>query len=112
GVASLKTGAKAHELFDAGWVKEVTDLLAAGVSTDAPGMKSLGYGDIADALAQREDPHEALDRVISITRQYAKRQETFFRSEKDAVWIDMTHADAMERIRALVAEFLRPVQPH
>lgn len=103
---------RTRELFDAGWVKEVSALVAGGVSPNAPGMKSLGYGDIADALAHKEDPNEVFDRVVTMTRQYAKRQETFFRSEKDAVWIDMTHADATARARALVEEFLRERAPH
>jgi tRNA dimethylallyltransferase len=102
---------RTRELFDAGWVKEVSALVAGGVSLNAPGMKSLGYGDIADALAHKEDPHEVFERVVTMTRQYAKRQETFFRSEKDAVWIDMTHADAPSRVRGLVEEFLRTPAP-
>lgn len=106
-----RIAARTRELFDAGWVKEVSALVAGGVSPNAPGMKSLGYADIADALVQREDPGEVFDRVVTITRQYAKRQETFFRSEKDAVWLDMTHADAAERARALVSAFLRPARP-
>lgn len=106
-----RVAARTRELFDAGWVQEVSALVANGVSPDAPGMKSLGYADLADALVQREDPQEVFDRVVTITRQYAKRQETFFRSERDAVWLDMTHADAAERARALVDAFLRPARP-
>ncbi|HET6462226.1 MAG TPA: tRNA (adenosine(37)-N6)-dimethylallyltransferase MiaA, partial [Candidatus Krumholzibacteria bacterium] len=102
---------RTRELFDAGWVEEVKALVAGGVSPNAPGMKSLGYADLADALVQREDPAEVFDRVVTITRQYGKRQETFFRSEKDAVWLDMTHADAAERARALVGAFVRPARP-
>lgn len=103
-----RIAARTRELFDAGWVEEVSALVASGVSPNAPGMKSLGYADIADALVQREDPQEVFDRVVTVTRQYGKRQETFFRSEKDAVWLDMTHADAAERARTLVGAFLRP----
>jgi len=102
---------RTRELFDAGWVAEVSALVAGGVSPDAPAMKSLGYADIADALGQREDPAEVFDRVVTLTRQYAKRQETFFRSEKDAVWLDMTHTDAPERARELVGAFLRSPRP-
>jgi tRNA dimethylallyltransferase len=102
---------RTRELFEAGWVEEVERLIKAGVSDKTPGMLSLGYSDIAAAIANREDPRDALSRVILITRQYAKRQETFFRSEKDAVWIDMTDADATSRARGLVEEFLRATGP-
>lgn len=103
---------RTRELFDAGWVEEVKSLMANGVSIDAPGMGSLGYAEIAQTLAQHDDPRSCLARVVTLTQQYAKRQETFFRSEKDAVWIDMTHADAETRARALVGAFLRARDPH
>jgi tRNA A37 N6-isopentenylltransferase MiaA len=74
-------------------------------------MASLGYGEIADALSRGENPRDALARVIVLTQQYAKRQETFFRSVENAVWIDMTHADADDRARVLVGDFLRLATP-
>jgi tRNA dimethylallyltransferase len=103
---------RTRELFAAGWVQEVERLLKAGTSDKAPAMLSIGYADIAAAIVNREDPEDALSRVIVITRQYAKRQETFFRSEKDAVWIDMSHTGATEQARGLVNDFLRPAPPH
>jgi tRNA dimethylallyltransferase len=72
---------------------------------DAPGMNSLGYGEIAAVLAAGEDPGGVLERVVTLTQQYAKRQETFFRGEADAVWLDVTRSDTPERLQALVAEF-------
>lgn len=102
---------RTRELFDAGWVEEVRGLLSRGVSPDAPAMASLGYGEIADALSRGENPRDALARVIVLTQQYAKRQETFFRSVENAVWIDMTHADADDRARVLVGDFLRLATP-
>src|SRR5262249_31366018 len=102
---------RTRELFEKGWVKEVERLIKSGVNERAPGMVSLGYLDIAAAISNGEDPEDALSRVILITRQYAKRQETFFRSEKDAAWIDMTHAGAAARVRELVKEFLRAQGP-
>jgi tRNA dimethylallyltransferase len=98
---------RTRELFDSGWVEEVRSLMARGVDPGAPGMQSLGYGVIAAALARGEDPQTCLPEVITLTRQYAKRQETFFRSEKSAVWIDVTRPGAEEEVLARVAEFLR-----
>jgi tRNA dimethylallyltransferase len=106
-VLRARIDARTRELFAAGWVEEVRALLDRGVSVDAPGMASLGYGEVARALAAQEDPRSCLARVITLTQQYGKRQETFFRSEKDATWIDVTHPGAHERVRAMVVEFLR-----
>jgi tRNA dimethylallyltransferase len=102
---------RTRELFDAGWIDEVRELLRRGIPGEAPGMRSLGYGTIAAALEHGDDPRGCLDEVITQTRQYAKRQETFFRSERDAVWIDVSHEDATERVHALVGEFLRAETP-
>jgi len=100
------------DLFALGWVEEVRGLIAGGVDPTAPGMRSLGYGEIATALACGEDPSLCLPAVITLTRQYAKRQETFFRSVADAVWIDVTDRDANARARALAGAFVATAEPH
>jgi tRNA dimethylallyltransferase len=97
---------RTRALFDAGWVEEVARLREAGVPIDAPAMSGLGYAEIARAR-EREDLAGLLERVTIATRQFAKRQETFFRSERDAVWIDVTRADPRDGILTRVRAFLR-----
>ncbi len=97
---------RTHALFSAGWPEEVDRLMRAGVAPDAPAMRSLGYGELAAAIAAGADPISRLDEVITRTRQYAKRQETFFRRERDAFWLDVSDAGAPSRARGLVAAFL------
>lgn len=99
---------RTRELFRSGWADEVRALLARGAPAGAPGMQSLGYGAIATALSKGEDPRSCLDEVITSTQQYAKRQETFFRSEKDAIWIDVSRPGADDEAHAKVRDFLRP----
>jgi tRNA dimethylallyltransferase len=88
--------ARTRAFVRAGWVEEVRGLLAGGVPADAPGMKSLGYGEIAEALAGGRPMEPVIDRVILRTRQYAKRQETFFRGEPDALWVDVSRDGALD----------------
>lgn len=97
---------RTREMFAAGWADEVRGLLEAGVGPDAPGMNSLGYAEISAAILAGTDPGAVIERVITLTRQYAKRQETFFRGERDAVWVDVTHEGALEEIRARVEAHL------
>ncbi|HKW14374.1 MAG TPA: tRNA (adenosine(37)-N6)-dimethylallyltransferase MiaA, partial [Candidatus Krumholzibacteria bacterium] len=47
---------RTSELFKAGWIEEVRTLMSHGVAANSPGMKSLGYAEIADALAVGDDP--------------------------------------------------------
>jgi tRNA dimethylallyltransferase len=97
---------RTREMFEAGWPDEVRSLLARGVGMDAPAMGSLGYAAIARAILEGKDPQTILAEVVTLTQQYAKRQETFFRSERDARWVDMSKPSAAAEARGLVARFL------
>ena len=85
-----RIAARARAMFGAGWPQEVEGLLEAGVEPDAPGMQSLGYGEIARALIEGRPAPSVLDDVITRTQQYAKRQETFFRGDPEAEWLDVS----------------------
>ncbi len=99
---------RTRHMFDTGWVDEVERLLGRGYAADAPGMKSLGYREIAEAITKGRDPFTTIDRVITITGQYAKRQETFFRAERDAQWHDVIERGSLDRIEAAVSRYLSP----
>ncbi|MEA2063960.1 MAG: tRNA (adenosine(37)-N6)-dimethylallyltransferase MiaA [Gemmatimonadota bacterium] len=65
-------------LLGGGWLDEVEALLAGGLPADAPGMQSLGYSEVAEHLAGRMGLDETLETIKRKTRQYAKRQRTWF----------------------------------
>jgi tRNA dimethylallyltransferase len=96
---------RTRQMFQNGWVDEVKHLLQGGYVIGDPGMNSIGYGEIARAILDGTDPLLTLDKVITVTRQYAKRQETFFRAEEDAVWIDITTKDFKDNILDIVKGF-------
>jgi tRNA dimethylallyltransferase len=62
---------------------EVRRLLEAGVPASAPGMAAIGYRETADLVEGRMGAREWEETVLRETRRYAKRQETWFRSEPD-----------------------------
>lgn len=93
---------RTREMYDRGWVEEVRTLLARGVRADAPAMGSLGYDVIARALISGGDAVATVEEVIRLTQQYAKRQETFFRSERDACWFDVSAPEAPAEIERRV----------
>jgi tRNA dimethylallyltransferase len=84
-------GARLHDRIEArvdgmlarGWVEEVKHL-AELVPEDAPAWKSTGYRSIRDAIVAGGDLSTARERVIIDTRQYAKRQRTWFRHQLPA----------------------------
>jgi tRNA dimethylallyltransferase len=51
-----------------------------------PAMKAIGVAQIADMLAGLTTREEAIERASAATRQYAKRQMTWFRNQMDESW--------------------------
>lgn len=62
---------------------EVSGLVEAGVSASAPGMAAIGYRETVDLIEGRLSRADWGESVVRQTRRYAKRQETWFRSEPD-----------------------------
>lgn len=82
----------------AGWVEEVRALVAT-VPDDAPAWNACGYREIREVVQGRCGLDAALEAVRISTRQYAKRQRTWFRTQMDEVGpvtrLDPTAPDAM-----------------
>jgi tRNA dimethylallyltransferase len=97
-----RIAARTREMYARGWVEEVRALLARGIRADALAMASLGYDVVAGALVSGADANATLSEVIRLTQQYAKRQETFFRSERDARWFDVSLPETPGEIERLV----------
>lgn len=73
-------------LFDHGVVEEVRAAPDVG-----PGLRrAIGYADIQAHLAGKTDLEETRERIFLHTRQYAKRQLTWFRNQFNFPYIDLT----------------------
>ena len=70
-------------MFDRGWTREVEGLLAEGVDPGWPGMRTLGYPQVVSYARGEASFDETVARIVELTRQYAKRQDTWFRKEPD-----------------------------
>jgi tRNA dimethylallyltransferase len=95
--------ARVLEMIARGWPDEVERLLASGTPPDAPAFRAIGYGDWVRHLRGRTTYEETVARIVSVTRKYAKRQETWFRRESGVAWLD---AAEPERAAAAVRERL------
>lgn len=74
-------------MFEAGLLEEVRDLLAGGVSREAKPFEALGYKEALAVVRGEMQPEAALEAAQAATRQYAKRQMTWFRRETGVVWL-------------------------
>jgi tRNA dimethylallyltransferase len=76
---------RTREIFAAGLVDEVRGLVERGVSLDAKPFESIGYREATEFLRGRMSLEQAIEATTIATRQYAKRQITWFRRETGAV---------------------------
>lgn len=73
-------------MLESGAVEEVDALVARRLDPALPAMRAIGVPEIADWRAGRIDRETALIRATAATRQYAKRQRTWFRHQPPADW--------------------------
>lgn len=82
-VLASRIEARADAMFAGGWVEEVRRL-SSSVAPDAPAWNASGYGWVRALVNGEVDLETARSRVVIETRQYAKRQRTWFRHQLPA----------------------------
>jgi tRNA dimethylallyltransferase len=80
-------------MLDRGAISEVEALLARGLNPDLPVMRAIGIPEIAGHLAGKWDLKEAEARATQSTRNYAKRQFTWFRHQSPVEWPRIKYSD-------------------
>lgn len=76
-----------ERMMETGAVEEVRGLLSMGLSPDLPAMKAIGVREISALLSGSMTRAQAVERASIATRQYAKRQMTWFRNQLDDTWV-------------------------
>lgn len=79
---------RVDEMLSLGLVDEVKALRAGGCRRRQVSMQGLGYKEILDYLDGKCTLEEAVTLIKRNTRHFAKRQLTWFRREKNVIWID------------------------
>ncbi|MEP3436066.1 MAG: tRNA (adenosine(37)-N6)-dimethylallyltransferase MiaA [Hoeflea sp.] len=78
-------------MVEEGAIDEVKQLISQNVPPPHPAMKAIGVSQIAGYLAGRHSLDEAIALASAATRQYAKRQMTWFRNQLDERWEKYNH---------------------
>jgi tRNA dimethylallyltransferase len=73
-------------MMTSGAIEEVSQLLALQLPNELPAMRAIGVKEIAEVIEGRSSAEEAANRAIVATRQYAKRQMTWFRNQLGNDW--------------------------
>lgn len=71
-----------------GWLDEVKILLGKGIAPTSKPFQYLGYSQLRDVLTGKMALDGAIRQIQQATRQYAKRQITWFRKERGVHWIE------------------------
>lgn len=75
-------------MLERGLIEEVISLKEKGYSADLQSMKGIGYKEILQYLDKEISLEEAISKIKQGSRNYAKRQLTWFRKDPRAIWID------------------------
>ena len=78
---------RTQAMLDAGLVDEVRGLLAAGVPEDAQCMQGIGYKEVVECLKNNDLQSTMFNIILKNTRNYAKRQLTFFKKMPNLHWL-------------------------
>jgi tRNA dimethylallyltransferase len=98
--------ARVDRMLERGWREEVERLLAEGVDPRRQAFSGIGVAEMAEVIDGRTSLEAARAAIAQRTRNYAKRQLTWFRAEGGVTWFDvtvLTVSDIVERISKMLA---------
>jgi tRNA dimethylallyltransferase len=102
---------RAAEMVRRGLIEEVASVLADGHAPTAPGLDGIGIREAVEYLHGRR-PRESVAEAIAVTtRQYAKRQQTWFRHQLVGTVLALDATRPAERLAAEIAEAFARVYP-
>jgi tRNA dimethylallyltransferase len=79
--------ARTRKMFNSGLIEEVRHILSLGFSPDSKALQSIGYREAVHCIRGQLTIAEAIEHTVVATRQYAKRQRTWFRREPGILWL-------------------------
>ena len=101
---------RVEKMIENGWVEEVKNILAQGFSEKLKPFQSIGYAQIIKFLHEKQSLEKTTDLIKQDTRNYAKRQITWFKKLYDAKTINAESSDnpitLRDKILALIPQTL------
>lgn len=100
--------ARVDAMMREGFVEEVERLLKNGVPPDAQSMRTVGYRELIPVVKGEARLQDAITDIRTATRQYAKRQLTWFRRWQGAVWLERDALGDAALLKRFETAILRP----
>lgn len=92
---------RVEKMLEEGWVEEVAALIEMGIDPNSNAMQAIGYKEVVDYLSQKVSFDEMKERIFIATRQYAKRQMTWFRRMENICWFDGANLSSNEMAKKI-----------
>lgn len=86
-------------MFDKGLVEEVENLQARGLKADSTAGRAIGYAQVLQAQRGELTWEEAVERTITGTRRYVRRQRSWFNRDKRIHWLDAAAETTPQALR-------------
>ena len=93
---------RVRRMWDAGLVEEVRGLAEHGLREGRTAHRALGYSQVLAFLDGECSEAEALERTVTGTRRFARRQESWFFKDDRITWVDWDDPDRLRRAEAAV----------
>ena len=88
---------RVNRMWEQGLVPEVEELMVAGITQGVTAQRALGYAQVIAQIEGKVTEEEAQEETKRATRQYARRQETWFSRDERITWISPSQ-NALQRI--------------
>ena len=99
--------ARVRAMFAAGFVEEVAGLLDEGLEEGRTAARAIGYPEVAAYLRGELTLDEAVERTVTATRRFARRQDAWFRKDPRVVWVGYDDPDRLDHALAAVRKIGR-----
>ena len=93
-----RINARVNAMFAYGLVDETRELLKHGLAENKTAMQAIGYRQVVEHLCGDQSLSETVELVKIRTRQFAKRQLTWFRAQKSLEWIEVQPDESSGKI--------------
>ncbi len=97
---------RVDRMLEQGLIAEVAGLLQQGVPPDCQAMRGIGYKEIVDYLVNNQDLAVAIDHVKQATRNFAKRQLTFYRRMPYIEWFNVDEVDDYNNLLETIYKYV------
>ena len=100
---------RVETMFARGLLGETERLLKLGLEKNLTAMQAIGYRQVVEYLKGERTLPETIELVKSRTRQYSKRQLSWFRAQKNVIWLEITeNENAESMLQKVTTNFTSP----